>query len=95
MDKVQAKPKENAILNRVVSPAFAALSPEAAKAMLTLCFSPADMERLQELQTKALAGRLTKDEEEERDAYCRIHSLLGILHSKARVALRDTATVSV
>ena len=95
MDKVQAKPKENAILNRIVSPALATLSPEAAKALLTLRFSPDDMERLQELQTKAHTGRLTKDEEEERDAYCRIHGLLGILHSKARVALRDTATASV
>jgi hypothetical protein len=84
--------KEAAILARLVGPDEPALSPAAAEAMLTLRFSPADRDRMNDLAAKARAGTLTDDEQAEVEAYSRVSSLLGILNSKARRALKRRST---
>ena len=82
---------EAAILTRLAGPDTPALSPSAAKGILTLGFSPADKDRMHELAAKGRAGTLTVEEQSEVEAYSRVSSLLGILKSKARRALKRRA----
>lgn len=79
---------EAAILTRLVGHDEPVLSSATAKAFLALGFGPADKDRMNALAAKARAGKLTGDEFAEVEAYSRISSLLGILKSKARRALK-------
>ncbi len=79
---------EAAILTRVAGPDEAAFSAAATKGILTLGFSPADKDRMHTLAARAREGMLTSDEQAEVEAYSRISSLLVILKSKARRALK-------
>jgi hypothetical protein len=64
------------------------LSPTAARALLKLQFSESDQALMEELSKKARAGALTTQEQSDLDTFERLCSLLGILHSKARQALK-------
>ena len=77
-----------AILERLLRPQDTQLSRDAAQALLTLSFDPADLQRMQHLAASAQAGDLTEEEREEVDNYERVGHLLGLLRSKARRALR-------
>ena len=79
---------EAAILTRLTGAAEPAMSSAAAKGILTLGFSPADKDRMHALAAKACAGTLTAGEQSEVEAYSRVGSLLGILKSQARRALK-------
>jgi hypothetical protein len=68
------------------------LSPQAAEGLLTLSFSSAQRERMSELAAKARAGQLTDDERAEASNYEQVSSLLGILHSRARMSLKRSAS---
>ncbi|HWG44248.1 MAG TPA: hypothetical protein VN688_15825 [Gemmataceae bacterium] len=83
---------EAAILTRLAGPDEPILSPETAKGILALGFNPADKDRMHDLAAKARAGMLTSDEQAEIEAYSRVSSLLGILKSKARRALKRRTT---
>jgi hypothetical protein len=83
---------EAAILTRLAGPDASLLSSEAAKGILTLGFHPTDKDRMHDLAAKSRAGLLTSDEQAEIEAYSRVSSLLGILKSKARRALKRRAT---
>ena len=65
------------------------LSPEAARGWLSLSFATADVARVEELSQMAAEGSLTPVEQEELDAYERAGHLLAILHSKARLSLKQ------
>jgi hypothetical protein len=73
-------------------PQKSTLSQAAAKGILTLEFNQIDKDRMHFLAAKARAGELTSDEEREVEAYSRVSSLLGILKSKARRALKYRQT---
>ena len=79
---------EAAILKRLAGPETPAMSVSAAKGILTLGFSLADKGRMSTLAAKARIGTLTAAEQAEIEAYSRVGSLLGILKSKARRALK-------
>lgn len=81
---------ETAIFERVVLSSVPAISRDAAQAILAWGFSPADLQRMQELADKARAGQLTPDEGQEVDNYERVGHYLSILQSKARQALQST-----
>ncbi len=68
-----------------------AISAEAARAILAIKFPPEDIARAHELAAKARAGQLSQAEHEEVDVYGKLGSILGILHSIARVTLRDSS----
>jgi hypothetical protein len=68
-----------------------ALSPTAARALLQVRFAASEHERMGELLEKARSRKLTSREEEEMDTYELLGALLGILHSKARQALKKHA----
>ncbi len=84
--------KEASILARLVGGDESVLSQAAARGILTLGLSPADKDRMHALAAKARAGLLTDEEQAEVEAYSRVSSLLGILKSKARRALKRRGT---
>jgi hypothetical protein len=79
---------EDAIWRRLVGQKNDLLSPAAARSILRLEFPEGDRLRMRELSEKARNGNLTRGEQEEIETYSRVGSVLGILKSKARVALR-------
>ncbi|MBV9123404.1 MAG: hypothetical protein JO112_08615 [Planctomycetes bacterium] len=89
MQRTELLPYEAAILGRLVVPDKLRLSPAAAEAILALGFDQTDKDRMHELAAKARAGTLTPEEQTEVEAYSRIGSLLGILQSRVRLALKD------
>jgi uncharacterized protein YnzC (UPF0291/DUF896 family) len=64
------------------------LSADAARAILAIKFPAKDVQRLDELAAKARAGTLTDTESQESEAYGRVNSLLSMLKTKARQALK-------
>ncbi len=79
-------------MTRIAGPDEPPFSAATAKGILTLGFSPADKERMHSLVARARDGTLTADEQAEVEAYSRVGSLLGILKSKARRALKRRAS---
>ena len=79
---------ESSILQRLVA-SDDTLTPEAASSILSLRFSSEDNERMHHLAKKARQGTLTDDERAETEGYERVGALLGMLKSKARLALRN------
>ena len=67
------------------------LSRTAARALLQVRFASSEHERMSALLEKARARKLTAQEEEQMDTYDLLGALLGILHSKARQALKKQA----
>jgi hypothetical protein len=70
------------------------LSSAAARALLQVRFAPGENERMSELLDQARSRKLTPEEEEQLNTYEMLGSLLGILHSKARQALKKHAANS-
>jgi hypothetical protein len=81
--------KELEVLDRLLDPLQKNLSEELARAVLTLDFAKSDHARVEKLSYKAQEGKLTPEEEAELDWYLDLNSLLAILKSKARIALRE------
>lgn len=80
-----------AIWRRLFDSLEPALSAEAARAILAIKFPQKDIARAQKLAAKARAGELTPDERFEVETYGELDCILGILQSKARMALRKAA----
>lgn len=68
------------------------LSPQAAEGILSLGFSDEQRQTMKELAEKSRSGELTDEDREKATSFERISSLLGILQSRARVALRNAAS---
>jgi hypothetical protein len=79
---------EAAIFSRILEPEKPMLSPDAARSILALDFTPSDRQRMNALAAKARAGTLTAEENEELDNYLRVGDLLAIMQSKARRSLQ-------
>jgi hypothetical protein len=92
MQRTELAYYEAAILRRLILPNGASLSPAAAQGILALRFDQTDKDRMHALAAKAREGTLCPEEQREVDAYSRVGSLLGILHSKARRALKNSGS---
>jgi hypothetical protein len=79
---------EVAIFSRILEPDHATLSAAAARALLTLSFSPTDRERMRQLSAKAQEGSLTPAEQAELNNYERVGHILALMKSKARCSLK-------
>ncbi|MBY0524294.1 MAG: hypothetical protein K2R98_12890 [Gemmataceae bacterium] len=88
MPQSQLHSHDAAILRRLVGLDEPVVSAAAAEGILRLGFSAADKDCMHHLAAKARAGTLNDDEQAQIEAYSRIGSLLGILKSKARRALK-------
>lgn len=78
------------ILGRLFVNGKAELTPQRAQYLLELGFSEEDRARMADLAEKNQAGRLTNEEREELLGFSKAGCLLGILHSRARRALRKS-----
>ena len=80
-----------AIWERVLVANDRGISPDAARYLVQLDFTPADHARMAELSDGAVAGTLTPAEQAELADYVRVGHQLARLQSRARVALRAVA----
>jgi hypothetical protein len=61
---------------------------EVAQYLLSIDFSPSDLERMNVLSQAATDGTISPEESSELDSYLHIGNLLAIIQSKARVCLK-------
>jgi hypothetical protein len=80
---------EPVIWARLIQTPKEPILPEAARYLLSIDFSEADRSRMQELMDKSNEGALTSNEDAELDGYVNISNVLSVMHSRARVALRN------
>jgi hypothetical protein len=76
-----------AIIEGVIGTGSEALSPDAARYLLSLRFSEQQKDRFDELSQKARDGSLTPTERDELDEFLRTETLLIVLKAKARRTL--------
>lgn len=82
---------EVTIWSRLLQPADRTLTPEAARSILELDFSPTDRNRMHELSVKNHDETLTAAERTELEEYLRVGYLLDLMQSKARLSLKKSA----
>lgn len=80
----------SAIWERTIKPTRI-LPAAAARALLRLKLSGADLKRVDELAAKARAGSLREEEEQELEHYRTVGTALEFLKSKARLSLKKTS----
>lgn len=76
---------------RLLSSADGAMTPEAARFVLQLEFSPADHARMAELNEGANEGLSTAEERDELLRYVRVGHQISLLKTRARAALKRVA----
>lgn len=86
----------SAVVARAIEASSRVWSPEAAKALLSIRLSPADVARMNELAAKAQAGTFSAGENIEIEAYRSASRMLEILKLHARLALNryDSTTAA-
>ena len=77
-----------AIWKRTIQPEAGSFTPAEARALLRLRLSSPDLDRADELASKAQAGDLTAEEERELEDYLAVGGALEFLKSKARLSLK-------
>jgi len=85
---------EAAILGRIIQLDEGALTPDAARYLLSMRLPSGDEDRVNELSEKARAGSLTEADAQELDGYIHVGSLLAVVQSKARQLLKQQAQSS-
>ena len=80
---------EAALWGRLLEPAQADLSTEAAHYLLSLHFPQSDLERMRELAEKARQGTHANSESSELDIYEQVGHALSLMKSKARRTLKQ------
>ena len=79
---------DSTILERVIKPEQASLSPELACHVLAFDFPPADHARYQELSAKASEGTLSEAERAELEEYLEVNDFLTVIKAQAQTSLR-------
>jgi hypothetical protein len=79
---------EAAIWARLMQAQKDELSPQAAEFLLAIKFDESDTHRMLQLAERLEAGTLTAEEQREFDGYLHVGSLLAVMQSKARRALK-------
>jgi hypothetical protein len=83
---------EGQILEQVIEPDSAGISPEAAQALLRLRFNAAAVARMNELAEKNRQGTLAPPERALLERYQRVGNFLNLIHAKAHCALAEPAS---
>jgi hypothetical protein len=91
-ETIAAESNGAAILSRVLKAHASSFTPEAARSILQLKFDQIDTDRMNTLAEKNRHGMLTEAEQQELQSYLLVGHLLDLLHSKARLALKQTAS---
>ena len=79
---------QSGILERIIEPHRGGFSPEHARYVLSLDFSPEEHTLYASLSEKAQAGALSDRERAELDDFLTVNALLTILQAKARISLK-------
>ena len=77
------------LLESIIRPGEGGMSPELAKYVLSLDFTPEQHARYAELAPKAESGAMTEGEAIEIDEFLAANALLTLLHAKARQSLKQ------
>lgn len=85
--------QESEILARIVDPGNPSFTRDVARSILQLQFTEADRHEMNDLAEKARRGTLSDDESAKLDAYLFVGGMVDLMHSKARLSLRQS-TVS-
>jgi hypothetical protein len=80
---------ESDILEQVIEPDAAGMSPEAARALLQFQFNAAAIARINELAEKNRQGAIAPHERAVLERYLRVGNFLNLIHAKARCALAE------
>ena len=75
-------------VRRLLARGFEELDPTAARSILQIKFSKSEQDRVHQLTTRAKKSRLSREERSELEGYLQLGSLLTMLHSRARMALK-------
>jgi hypothetical protein len=89
IEKSEPTMDEIAILARILSNGKG-MPPAVARQLLKFGFSDEDKAHMHDLAVRNQAGSLSAKEEQELHSYANAGCLLGILHSKARQALKKS-----
>lgn len=73
-----------AALHRILDPVGRCLTPEFARALMSLRTDPETQDRIDELADKSTEGTLTAAERAEYETYVSANDFLGVLQAKAR-----------
>ena len=84
MDKTLS---ESDIMSELVSPEGGGFAPDAARALLTLHFTPRQVARLNELAEKNRLDSLSDLEKDELEKYMHVGNFLSLVKAKARLSL--------
>lgn len=79
----------HSVLDELLDPVGACLTPEVAERLTKLRAPVSVQKRMEELARKSQEARLSKQEQEEYDAFVSAGNFIAILQSKARKLLRD------
>ncbi|HET6252158.1 MAG TPA: hypothetical protein VFE47_31015 [Tepidisphaeraceae bacterium] len=80
---------DSGILRRMLGPDEAPLPPEVASFFLKISLDANDSDRIARLSEKANEGELTSEEADQLSYYIMLADFIAIMHSKARVSLKD------
>jgi hypothetical protein len=80
------------ILDQLVTDGQPGFSAEAARALLSLRFSPEAVRRMNELAEKNRQGTLSEAERATLDTVLRVGQFLNVVQAKARLCLADMAS---
>ncbi len=83
--------QESEILSRVVGPENPGFTPEVARSILELRFNKSDTDRMNQLAAKARKGSLSDEEESQMHGYLFVGAMVDLMHSKARLSLKNFA----
>ncbi|SRR5260370_25071835 len=82
---------EAEVLNQLITDQQAGFSEEAARAILSLRFGPAAINRMNELAERNRQGTLSEADRGVLEKYLRVGHFLNIVQAKARVCLSPAA----
>ena len=89
MGETTTQDTESEILEQVIDPDTAGMSPEAAQALLGFRFNTAAVARMNELAEKNRQGTIAPSERALLERYLRVGNFLNLVHAKARCALAE------
>ncbi len=86
-------PASISVIDRLLEPVAACLTPEVARRIAELRADPTLQSRLDELAEKANSGTLSEPEEHEYQSFVDVIDFIGVLQAKARLVLQRTNPV--
>ena len=78
------------ILEKVVAPNVADLTPAAARSLLGFKFDASTTKRIRQLVQKNNRGTISADERIDLEKFLRVGQFLDLVHAKARLSLQES-----